>query len=155
MNSQHISKLNEWILWLYQDEESDFLEKIIDQWQLESHIKNDKNEDVFIVNNIVLEKKLMMIKDKVKGFLPEGNYVFHAEDFDGQVWISVSDYNYFKKSGYSSDWHLNFLVFPDFLHEETEGGFSSEKDIDTTIKALLKLGYIEDPNYSSLISSHL
>jgi hypothetical protein len=156
MDSQEIKEiLDEWLeenledIAMYTDED---LEKSLGKWKRLSKKKNADGEWERVFSNTYLNKKMLVVDESIKGFLADGQYVF---DINSSGRIAVSDYECFKKNGHMSDWHLSgFVVFPDFVDEEMEGYFCTEKDISITKKAFLDFGFVEDEKFSQFMSSY-
>lgn len=157
MSSEDIKEqLDEWLeedledFGYYNDED---VEKALGKWKRLKKSKNENGQWERIFSNTYLNKKILVVEEDIIGFIAEGDYVFHIHSSGD---ILVSDYAYFKKDGCQSDWHLSgFVVFPEFLSEEMEGSFSSQKSIEETRDALIKFGFVEDPMYSAFIDSCL
>jgi hypothetical protein len=155
MSSEDIKEqLDEWL----EDEldgfgyynESD-VEQAIGKLKRIKKSKNKSGQWERIFTNIYLNKKVLVVEEKIVGFIAEGDYVFHIDSAGD---MAVGDYEYFKKKGYQSDWHLNgFVVFPEFVSEVQEGCFRSKKDTSETRKTMIEFGFVEDPKFSAFIES--
>lgn len=153
MSSEEIKEqLDGWLEEYFDDGCYDIdVEKAIGKWKRLKKSKNENGQWERIFNNTYLNKKVLVIEDNIIGFFADKNYVFHIDSLGN---IAVSDYEYFKKEKCQSDWHLSIFVnFPNFVSEEMEGCFSSEKSISETRDALIKFGFVEDQNFSEFIEN--
>lgn len=157
---QLIALLEDWFKNIYQQvyheqrglEKCNDLDKAQGQWQIISH-----NEDnTYIFENTYLKKSAQIVDDYVIGFYSQNDFAFflHVNE-DGKTQVEMGDLEYFQQYGARSDWHISEVaVTPEFLDEVCEGSFYSEEDIETTRKELIKLGFVEDNEFSNFMSSH-
>ncbi len=157
MSSEELKELlDEWLEEFFVDASGNQLEKALGNWKRLSKKKNVNKEEVRIFENKFLNKRVMTVNDEIKGFFADQNYVFHISNKskNGLFWIFISDLQYFKSTGNQSDWSLESLViYPSSIGEETEGCFSTKENPTKVKQELLDMGFIEDIEYSHLISS--
>lgn len=159
-NAQLIDLLDDWFKNIYQEvyherglNKCKDLDKAEKQWKMISH---DNDDNSYVFENTYLKKSAQIVDDYVIGFFSKKDFVFFLHyDADGQIQVEIGDFEYFQKNGARSDWHISEVaVTPEFLDEVCEGSFYSEEGLENTRKGLLKLGFIEDEEFSKLMSCH-
>lgn len=62
---------------------------------------------------------------------------------------------FFDKNGYMYDQHLCIdKLLPDWIYEEREACFSSEKSVEETKVFLKNLGFVENQKFSDFVERH-
>lgn len=160
---QLINLLDDWFENIYQEiyyeqlklNKCKNLDKAQRQWKIVSHT-NDNDINTYVFENTFLKKLAKIVDDDVLGFFPQKDFAFFLhEDEDGNTQVEIGDLEYFQKKGAQSDWHISEVaVIPEFLDEVCEGSFYSTKDIESTRKELLQLGFVEDDKFSKFMSNY-
>ncbi len=129
-------------------------EKSLGKWKRLKKTKNQNGQWERVFENTYLKIKFLVVEDEIAGVLADGKYVFCMSDTSSNFF--ASDYEYFKKEGYQSDWHLGgWVVMPKFVSEFQEGHFRSNKNSQETRDALLALGFVEDEEYSKFSKQYI
>jgi hypothetical protein len=78
-----------------------------------------------------------------------------AEVVDGVV-VFMTDADYFDRTSNQSDWHISEVTsVPDWIGEEAEGVFTSERTLAETVQELTRLGFRQSIAFSRMMGCPL
>lgn len=79
----------------------------------------------------------------------------NEKDLGIETWVVMCPINFFEEHGYVYDQHLNIdSIIPDYMGEEAEAMFSSDKSPENTRRDLLALGFKESTEFTAWCSTH-
>ena len=130
----------------------------VGKWKRLSKKRDAQGRENRIFLNTSLNKKMLVVGDKIKGWYSDGGYAFYIGKHINEpqaLTITITDLKEFKAYGHSSDWHLTGLVvLPDYLDEEMEATFISYKSKEEINADLIALGFVQDSAYSEFMKKH-